>query len=85
MRPAPASVEKREQTMKQDRLFEIAVLTLVFIGVLAVAALAGIIIIAFCDYIKAVAGTVAALGAFFGIVVLALGLCVGFFGRRAER
>ena len=43
--------------MKQDKLFEIAVLALVFIGVLAVAALAGIIVIAFCDYIKAVAGT----------------------------
>ena len=71
--------------MKQDRIFGIAAVLLGFIGVLAVAALAGIVIIAFCDYIKAVAGTGAALGAFFGIVVLALGLCVGFFGRRAER
>ena len=71
--------------MKQDKLFEIAVLALVFIGVLAVAALAGIIIIAFCDYIKAVAGTGAALVALLGIAALALGLCIGFFGRRAER
>ena len=71
--------------MKQDKLFEIAVLALVFIGVLAVAALAGIVIIAFCDYIKAVAGTGAALVALLGIAALALGLCVGFFGRRAER
>ena len=71
--------------MKQDRLFEIAVLTLVFIGVLAVAALAGIVIIAFCDYIKAVAGTGAALVALLGIAALALGLCIGFFGRRDEQ
>ena len=85
MRPAPASVEKREQTMKQDRIFEIAVLALVFLGMLAITAGVGVLIIAFCDYIKAVAGTGTALGAFFGIVVLALGLCVGFFGRRAER
>ena len=85
MRPAPASVEKREQTMKQDRIFEIAVLTLVFLGMLAITAGVGVLIIAFCDYIKAVAGTGAALGAFFGIAALALGLCVGFFGRRAER
>ena len=71
--------------MKQDKLFEIAVLALVFIGVLAVAALAGIVIIAFCDYIKAVAGTGAALVALLGIAALALGLCIGFFGRMAER
>ena len=82
MRPAPASVESK--TMKQDKLFEITILTLVFIGVLAVAALAGIIIIAFCDYIKALAGPTAALWSFFGIVALALALCVGFFGRRTE-
>lgn len=85
MRPAPASVEKREQTMKQDRLFEIAIIALVFLGMLAITAGVGVLIIAFCDYIKAVAGTGAALGAFFGIAALALGLCVGFFGRRAER
>lgn len=85
MRPAPASVEKREQTMKQDRIFEIAVLTLVFIGVLAVAALAGIIIIAFCDYIKALAGPTAALWSFFGIVTLTLALCIGLFVRRTEQ
>ena len=85
VRPAPASVEKREQTMKQDRIFGIAAVLLGFIGVLAVAALAGIVIIAFCDYIKAVAGTGAALVALLGIAALALGLCIGFFGRREER
>ncbi|MBP5172825.1 MAG: hypothetical protein J6037_03870 [Bacteroidales bacterium] len=52
---------------------------------LAITAGVGVLIIAFCDYIKAVAGTGAALGAFFGIVALALALCIGFFGRRTER
>ncbi|MBP5689323.1 MAG: hypothetical protein J6W74_00240 [Bacteroidales bacterium] len=71
--------------MKQDKLFEIAILMLVFLGMLAITAGVGVLIIAFCDYIKAVAGTGAALGAFFGIVALALALCIGFFGRRTER
>lgn len=71
--------------MKQNKLFEITVLTLVFLGIIAVSVGVGILIIAFCDYIKALAGTTASLVAFFAIVVLALVLFIGFFGRRAER
>ena len=71
--------------MKQDKFFETVVGVLIIIAVLMAALMLGVIILGVCDYIKEVAGPKAALGVFIGIVVLALGLCIGFFSSNKEK